>query len=261
MTKIAGNVVGIPNPQSDWNQLDATKADFIKNKPTVLTEEDILKLIGESGADGVGIEDIYSTADDTGRQMVVIITLTDGRQLSFGVPFGEKGEDGKDGNGIDSIVITEDESSRTTGIFIYDTKGVGDSGVVPWGKDGKTPEKGVDYWTEEDKAEIKDYVDNEIGNYETAISEIIELQKQFINEITFNLNGTNYTCPKGMTWAELETYDGGTIWQAEGLSIQGSVIYVRSIQLTTWNMNIPTSLATYTSDIIRDVADHFNYSV
>jgi hypothetical protein len=30
------------------------------------------------------------------------------------------------------------------------------------GKDGKTPERGVDYWTEADKAEIKSYVDEAI---------------------------------------------------------------------------------------------------
>ena len=34
------------------------------------------------------------------------------------------------------------------------------------GEDGKTPEKGVDYWTEEDKAEIKAYVDDAILNGE-----------------------------------------------------------------------------------------------
>ena len=28
-----GSVVGVPNPRSDWNQIDETKADFIKNKP------------------------------------------------------------------------------------------------------------------------------------------------------------------------------------------------------------------------------------
>lgn len=72
---------------------------------------------GNPGADGVSIEDIYSTADDTGRQMAVIITLTDGKQLMF---------------------------------------------EVPYGKDGKTPVKGVDYWTEADKAEIKSYVDEAI---------------------------------------------------------------------------------------------------
>ena len=33
MAKIVGNVVGIPNPQSDCKQNDPTKADYIKNKP------------------------------------------------------------------------------------------------------------------------------------------------------------------------------------------------------------------------------------
>lgn len=32
---IVGNVVGVPNPKSDWNQNDPTKADFIKNKPDI----------------------------------------------------------------------------------------------------------------------------------------------------------------------------------------------------------------------------------
>ena len=32
------------------------------------------------------------------------------------------------------------------------------------GKDGKTPVKGTDYWTEEDIAEIKGYVDDAILN-------------------------------------------------------------------------------------------------
>lgn len=31
--KIVGNVVGLPNPQPDWEQKDRTKADYIKNKP------------------------------------------------------------------------------------------------------------------------------------------------------------------------------------------------------------------------------------
>lgn len=35
MEKIIGNTVGVPNPQSDWNQTDVRKADYIKNKPDV----------------------------------------------------------------------------------------------------------------------------------------------------------------------------------------------------------------------------------
>ena len=33
MAKIAGNTVGIPNPQPDWEQTNEVKADYIKNKP------------------------------------------------------------------------------------------------------------------------------------------------------------------------------------------------------------------------------------
>ena len=33
MTKIIGDIVGLPSPRSDWNQNDEMKADFIKNRP------------------------------------------------------------------------------------------------------------------------------------------------------------------------------------------------------------------------------------
>jgi hypothetical protein len=39
-----------------------------------------------------------------------------------------------------------------------------DAGGVPFVK----PEKGVDYWTEEDKAEITEYIDNTTSNAFTA---------------------------------------------------------------------------------------------
>lgn len=134
MAKIIGNPTVTPMAVPDWNQNDATKADFIKNKPVILTEEEIIELIGEhggggttgkvvqsiayydttmdgqigiyvwytdgteetiwipgssGGGDGVGISDIYATADDTGGQTVVIINLTDGRTLNFGIPYGK----------------------------------------------------------------------------------------------------------------------------------------------------------------------------
>lgn len=111
---------------------------------------------------------------------------------------------------------------------------------------------------------IKSYIDDITGDINTALEEIIAIQEGLIGEpetITFNLNGTNYTCPKGMTWAALETYDDGAIWAAEELNIQGSVVYAGSAQLITWDMNIPTSLATYISDIISDVTENFNYSI
>jgi hypothetical protein len=37
MPKIIGNTTATPNPRPDWNQTDETKADYIKNKPTLAT--------------------------------------------------------------------------------------------------------------------------------------------------------------------------------------------------------------------------------
>ena len=34
---IEGNIVGLPSPRSDWNQTDKKKADYIKNKPEIMT--------------------------------------------------------------------------------------------------------------------------------------------------------------------------------------------------------------------------------
>ncbi len=66
----------------------------------------------------------------TDRNGTTTVTITNGKSGAQG-PQGEKGEPGKDG--------------------------------AP-GVDGYTPVKGVDYWTEEDKSEIEDYVN-------TAVSE------------------------------------------------------------------------------------------
>ncbi len=44
---IIGNTTATPNPRPDWNQTNETKADYIKNKPTVLTEEDVVNIIAE----------------------------------------------------------------------------------------------------------------------------------------------------------------------------------------------------------------------
>ena len=48
MAKIIGNTTATPNPRSNWSQNDPTKADYIKNKPAILTEEEIIELIAEN---------------------------------------------------------------------------------------------------------------------------------------------------------------------------------------------------------------------
>lgn len=48
MTKIIGNTTTTPTPRSDWAQTDATKADFIKNKPNLTNLVDKQELDGLS---------------------------------------------------------------------------------------------------------------------------------------------------------------------------------------------------------------------
>lgn len=68
-------------------------------------------------------------------------------------PPGENGKDGKDG-------------------------AAGASGAD--GKDGYTPQRGVDYWTDADKAKIKAYVDEQFGDVDAALDGIIALQESLI---------------------------------------------------------------------------------
>lgn len=71
MAKIIGNTTATPNPRPDWNQIDSTKADYIKNKPSILTEEDVINLIAENGGGsggGVAVDQVqadWSQTDNT----------------------------------------------------------------------------------------------------------------------------------------------------------------------------------------------------
>lgn len=53
---INGNVVGVPNPKTDWNQTDETKADYIKNKPDLTVFANAIK--GTASGETVSITDI-----------------------------------------------------------------------------------------------------------------------------------------------------------------------------------------------------------
>ena len=65
---------------------------------------------------------------------------------------GDVGANGKDGVGIDDIITSYiPVGSGATNVDIYLTDGRNKMFTV---NDGYTPEKGVDYWTEEDKKEI-----------------------------------------------------------------------------------------------------------
>lgn len=64
MAKIIGNTTATPNPRPDWAQTDSTKADYIKNKPTILTEDEIKDLIDEFGGDSQ-VQADFNQTDET----------------------------------------------------------------------------------------------------------------------------------------------------------------------------------------------------
>lgn len=80
----------------------------------------------------------------------IIFTLNDGSQVTLTVP------EPADGVSVVDMNIDDDGSLICT---MSDGTTI-DAGGVPFVK----PEKGVDYWTEEDKQEIKTYVDDVTSN-------------------------------------------------------------------------------------------------
>lgn len=48
MDKIIGNITSINNPITDWEQKDSKKADYVKNKPRILTKGEVEKIVEES---------------------------------------------------------------------------------------------------------------------------------------------------------------------------------------------------------------------
>lgn len=56
-------MVGVPNPQSDWEQADPKKADFIKNKPDLHSLKEEIYDVVYTDMDGVR-EDIVVARDD-----------------------------------------------------------------------------------------------------------------------------------------------------------------------------------------------------
>lgn len=61
--KIIGNIVGVPNPKSDWNQTDPTKADYIKNAPKEVIERLNAEVATRLNVK-IGYEDMLDTYTD-----------------------------------------------------------------------------------------------------------------------------------------------------------------------------------------------------
>lgn len=90
--------------------------------------------------------------------MDIIFTLNDGSQVTLTVPEPEDGV---------SVIDLDIDNNNNLICTLSDNSTV-NAGELPM----IIPEKGVDYWTEEDKQEIKTYIDNLIGDVGTILDDI-----------------------------------------------------------------------------------------
>ena len=108
---------------------------------------------GATGADGtsVTVESVSESTADGGSN---VVTFSDGKTLT--IKNGSKGSKGDQG--------IQGEKGETGATGAAGAKGdKGDTGATgATGADGYTPVRGTDYWTEADKAEIQEYIDNAI---------------------------------------------------------------------------------------------------
>lgn len=128
MAKIYGNTVTTPMPVADWNQTDENKADYIKNKPTILTEEDVVEIMVENGGIGggdgstgvlVSVEEVYVGTEPPTNEDVKIWVNPDGESTG-GAGFGSSGfspiiDVDKEGD-VTTLTITDVEGTKTVTI-------------------------------------------------------------------------------------------------------------------------------------------------
>lgn len=117
------------------------------------------------------------TADiETADEPSVNVGLNEdgGIHLLFALPKGNKGDAFK----YEDFTAEQLEALRGAKGDRGPQGPTGESGKD--GKDGYTPKRGVDYWTDADKSEIKAYIDEQIGDVENALDEIIALQNAYI---------------------------------------------------------------------------------
>ena len=171
------------------NRVALSSSDTPQDLPSVYLTAGAVKalIVEEARANTPRISD-GKTWVVAGVDTGISVTGQTGPQGIQGVP-GETGPQGETGPKGDPMKI--DATGTTDELAQYDTEAKGfsflatDTGMVyiknsdtsgdwsdpvgfqgPAGKDGVTPERGVDYWTESDIAEIKSYVDEAIINGE-----------------------------------------------------------------------------------------------
>lgn len=205
---IIGNTVStIPN-LDDY----ATKSFVEEGVETALTQA---KESGEFDGTSVTIASILESTEDDGNN---IVTFSDGNTLTV-----QNGSQGVSGvyvgpgdmpNGYNVQIDPDGDLTDISGVYVgsgempegYNVQIDPDGDVIDEadlkGADGYTPQKGTDYWTEEDKAEIN--ADN-IAFITTELAKRGQLKPEFANDVDeLESSGDTsklYVLPDGYIWA------------------------------------------------------------
>lgn len=139
--------------QADFSDPGIARPDWV---------DDIIDKVTISGMEQT------EASTESGGINIFTVTLTNGESASFEVRNGAKGEKGDTGaKGEKGDKGDKGDTGETGPQGEQGEKGdKGDKGEQGErgkdGADGYTPRRGIDYWTEEDKAEIKAYVEEAI---------------------------------------------------------------------------------------------------
>ena len=118
--------------------------EFMKNAQQVgITFTDVTTLEGATFIPSVSEEGVISWENDQGLPNPTAVNIK-----------GEKGDNGKDGWSVDVAVTEIEAGTRVTFYRIPPDFGTAEPAGVIVLKDGTTPLKGVDYFTEAEKAEF-----------------------------------------------------------------------------------------------------------
>lgn len=200
---------------------------------------------GEPGIPGKDGHTPEITAEKSGTATtikadgVAIATINDGEPGKDGSPGapgqdGAPGKDGADGqSGADGVspTVAISKTGKQTTITITDAQGAHTATIVDGadgatgatgatgenGKDGYTPQRGVDYWTAEDKAEINGYIAEQMPDLSGYATE--QYVAEEIAKAQLGGGGGTTTVTKTLTAADFEI---GSLSSSEGTEITHS---------------------------------------
>lgn len=133
---------------------------------------------GEAGKDGKDggyyIPEVSQVDDETMRVSFASSSedMPSIADVEITLPRGANGKDGADGKDGDKGEKGDKGDTGTQGEQGPQGEKGADGINGKDGQDGYSPVRGVDYWTESDKAEIQQYIDTQFGEIDTALDEL-----------------------------------------------------------------------------------------